>query len=715
MDVLLCTASIWHMCTMSMDRYFTIRYPIRYGRNKTKKMMTLKITFVWIISFAVSAPLAIGGFVDYENVYDSKDGSCVPSIENFKNFRLYGSIFAFYVPLIIMVTTYTLTIRILRQNRVLMSGLQGRYHFQVSSVGDRHRTGHRRLSKIGESRMSCPDLSPPRSDFTLTSVGLTSPKGSSGESAMSPVGERRGGFNPRNRQQPQRTQVLKVNLTDEANYVNCNFDPMFLKHMESKKEGADHHHRKQTLATRLKALSPKHSKSRTLRRGSQPNTTRSRIDTDDEWNPSVLLFRISRYYSDSNLTSLESDYSPGAIQASCSISDEERRPNGTTGRSVKQDQVKTNNGAVSRYPGSYFAPTKDRLQAPTSLRLASSSSTGGNDFDERHADFESSFMCFKEGEMLKKRAPSSMTTQTSTIDTTSAGTSPFPVDGAPPAFGGGRYPDTFQLGRSWTLSTADGRGLEEKQRNGRELAMNDGFHEPPTPHSPKTGQHSNGSARRGALVSATCKEDEEEELDEVRGLLVTPTRRKGTPRPSMEAAGSWNRGSPTSPSSSESRTVLRARFNLGRTTRKCPSACARKIGLLSKSRTNNERKASKVLGIIFAVFVLSWTPFFTINIVSVIVCDNCMVSITAPVMASMVWLGYLSSLANPIIYTMFSTSFRTVFYRILTCQYNQAVGCRGGHRASLQSSEERYLCWSKSGRSSGCLKDFGCESKNGGI
>src|SRR6218665_491718 len=140
MNVLLLTASIWHMCTMSMDRYFTIRYPIRYGRNKTKKMMTLKITFVWIISFAVSAPLAIGGFVDYENVYDSKDGSCVPSIENFKNFRLYGSIFAFYVPLIIMVTTYTLTIRILRQNRVLMSGLQGRYHFHLSSLAHTHRT-----------------------------------------------------------------------------------------------------------------------------------------------------------------------------------------------------------------------------------------------------------------------------------------------------------------------------------------------------------------------------------------------------------------------------------------------------------------------------------------------------------------------------------------------------------------------------------------------
>jgi len=29
MDVMLCTSSIWHMCTISIDRYFGIRYPLK--------------------------------------------------------------------------------------------------------------------------------------------------------------------------------------------------------------------------------------------------------------------------------------------------------------------------------------------------------------------------------------------------------------------------------------------------------------------------------------------------------------------------------------------------------------------------------------------------------------------------------------------------------------------------------------------------------------
>lgn len=84
---------------------------------------------------------------------------------------------------------------------------------------------------------------------------------------------------------------------------------------------------------------------------------------------------------------------------------------------------------------------------------------------------------------------------------------------------------------------------------------------------------------------------------------------------------------------------------------------------LGKHSANNERKAMRVLLIIFSIFVILWTPFFVINLLS------CFVNDVHPILISIAtWLGYCSSCANPIIYTIFSRAFRRAFINILTCQ-----------------------------------------------
>ena len=73
-----------------------------------------------------------------------------------------------------------------------------------------------------------------------------------------------------------------------------------------------------------------------------------------------------------------------------------------------------------------------------------------------------------------------------------------------------------------------------------------------------------------------------------------------------------------------------------------------------------ERRATIVLGLIMAAFILCWFPFFTLYIVtSFCKCIGDMV------FAVVFWLGYCNSALNPIIYTVFNRDFRHAFHNII--------------------------------------------------
>jgi len=84
----------------------------------------------------------------------------------------------------------------------------------------------------------------------------------------------------------------------------------------------------------------------------------------------------------------------------------------------------------------------------------------------------------------------------------------------------------------------------------------------------------------------------------------------------------------------------------------------------SLTAVQTERKAIKVVGTMFVLFVTCWASFFVVNLTSG-VCRNC--HIDERLFKSFLWLGYASSTVNPIIYTIFNQSFKRTFIRILTC------------------------------------------------
>ncbi|XP_047427850.1 5-hydroxytryptamine (serotonin) receptor 2C, G protein-coupled-like 1 isoform X2 [Mugil cephalus] len=110
LDVLFSTASIMHLCAISLDRYVAIRNPIEHSRFNSRTKAMMKIAAVWTISIGVSMPIPVIGLHNEQKVF--VNDTCVLNEERF---MLIGSFVAFFIPLVIMVVTYCLTIQVLQR------------------------------------------------------------------------------------------------------------------------------------------------------------------------------------------------------------------------------------------------------------------------------------------------------------------------------------------------------------------------------------------------------------------------------------------------------------------------------------------------------------------------------------------------------------------------------------------------------------------------
>lgn len=99
------------------------------------------------------------------------------------------------------------------------------------------------------------------------------------------------------------------------------------------------------------------------------------------------------------------------------------------------------------------------------------------------------------------------------------------------------------------------------------------------------------------------------------------------------------------------------------------------MGKRSMQNLSNEQRASKVLGIVFMLFVVMWCPFFITNVTSVL-CNSCNVKLVERLLDIFVWVGYVSSGVNPLVYTLFNKTFRGAFTRYITCNFSSKRASR---------------------------------------
>ncbi|KAK7127076.1 hypothetical protein R3I94_018308 [Phoxinus phoxinus] len=97
LDVLFCTASITHLCAISLDRYWSITQAIEYNLKRTPKRIKRIVFIVWVIAAVISFPPLI--------TIEKKEGN-ICEINKEKWYIISSSIGSFFLPCIIMVLVY---------------------------------------------------------------------------------------------------------------------------------------------------------------------------------------------------------------------------------------------------------------------------------------------------------------------------------------------------------------------------------------------------------------------------------------------------------------------------------------------------------------------------------------------------------------------------------------------------------------------------------
>uniref|UniRef100_A0A8C0WK31 D(4) dopamine receptor n=1 Tax=Castor canadensis TaxID=51338 RepID=A0A8C0WK31_CASCN len=106
MDVMLCTASIFNLCAISVDRFVAVAVPLRYNRQGRRQLLLIGAT--WLLSAAVAAPVLCG----LNDVRGRDPAVC--RLED-RDYVVYSSVCSFFLPCPLMLLLYWATFRGLRR------------------------------------------------------------------------------------------------------------------------------------------------------------------------------------------------------------------------------------------------------------------------------------------------------------------------------------------------------------------------------------------------------------------------------------------------------------------------------------------------------------------------------------------------------------------------------------------------------------------------
>ncbi|XP_058676241.1 D(1) dopamine receptor-like [Ammospiza caudacuta] len=125
-DITCCTASILHLCLISVERYWAIAEPFRHQRRVTQRLAFVTIAVAWLLSLLISfLPVQLQWHKAREQLGfngSAEEGSCDPSLS--RTYAISSSLISFYIPVAIMLGTYGRLFRLARRQLRGISSLE---------------------------------------------------------------------------------------------------------------------------------------------------------------------------------------------------------------------------------------------------------------------------------------------------------------------------------------------------------------------------------------------------------------------------------------------------------------------------------------------------------------------------------------------------------------------------------------------------------------